>query len=143
MILVRPGGALGLAIAVMVAALFLFVVRPAIEDTTRRAFDTSGRMLIESGSIGARSEPADVIAAVKRQLGPHAQLLDITFAGNAGSVKFRSGDGAEGYQWGPGHHGLEPVNVTLIGDGKLADNVYPIAKLDPAAPAKLTAAAKA
>jgi hypothetical protein len=143
MILVRPGGVLGLVIALTVAALFLIVVRPAIEDTTRRAFDGADRMLSQGVSIGARGEPAVVIAAVKQELGPRAQLLDITIAGDSGSVKYRAGDGAKGYQWGPGHDGLEPVNVTLIGDGKLADNVFPIAKLDPGAPAKLTAAAKA
>jgi hypothetical protein len=147
MILVRPGGVLGLVIALMVAALFLFVVRPAINDTTERAFDTADRMLDESSrqldAIAADTEPAAVIAAVKRELGPRTELLDITFAGATGSVKYRSGDGARGYQWGPGSDGLEPVNVTLIGSGRLADNVFPIALLDPAAPARLTAAAEA
>ena len=74
----------------------------------------------------------------KRQLGPDAELLDITFTGRSGNVKYRDGDGAAGFQWGPGRDGLERVNVTLIGAGRLADNVFPIAKLDPAAPAKLT-----
>jgi hypothetical protein len=147
MILVRPGGVLGLVIALMVAALFLFVVRPAINDTTQRAFDTADRALDETSrqldAIGARNDPAAVIAAVEQELGPNAQLLDLTFTGDAGSVKYRSGDGARGYQWGPGRDGLDPVNVTLVGNGKLADNVFPIAVLDPAAPKTLTAAASA
>jgi hypothetical protein len=144
MILVRPGGVLGLVIALMVAALFLFVVRPAIDDTTQRAFDNADRMLDETSrqlDAIAPEDPAAVIVAVKRELGPDAELLDITFTGRSGSVKYRSGDGARGYQWGPGHDGLDPVNVTLVGSGKLADNVFPIAELDPAAPAKLTVAA--
>jgi hypothetical protein len=37
---------------------------------------------------------------------------------------------------------LEPVKVTLVRSGKLADNVFPIAKLDPAASTRLTAAVK-
>jgi hypothetical protein len=147
MILVRTGGVLGLVIALMVAALFLFVVRPAINDTTERAFDTADRMLDDSrrqlDAISAGTEPAAVIVAVKRELGPGAELLDITFAGETGSVKYRSGDRARGYRWAPGIDGLEPVNVTLIGDGRLADNVFPIAELDAGAPAKLTAAATA
>jgi hypothetical protein len=146
MILVRPGGVLGLVIALMVAALLLFVVRPAINDTTQRAFDSADRMLDESrrqlDAIAADNDPAAVIAAVKRELGPKAELLDITFTGETGSVKYRSGDGARGYQWGPGRDGLEPVNVTLIGAGRLADNVFPIAELEAGAPARLTAAAK-
>jgi hypothetical protein len=60
-----------------------------------------------------------------------------------GNVKYRSGDRAAGFTWGPGRDGLEPVDVTLIGSGKLEDNVFPIAKLSPDAAAKLTAAATA
>ena len=41
MILVRTGGVLGVVIALMVAPLIVFVVRPGIDDTTQRAFDTA------------------------------------------------------------------------------------------------------
>jgi hypothetical protein len=119
----------GLAIAVMAAALFLIV---------------AGRAVDTADSVPARAaatDPAAVIATVKRKLGPDAELLDITFTGRSGNVKYRDGDGAAGFQWGPGRDGLERVNVTLIGQGRLADNVFPIARLDPAAPAKLEAAA--
>jgi hypothetical protein len=150
MILVRTGGVLGVVIALLVAALFLFVVRPAINDTTQRAFDTADRMLDETSrqidAIGTRDDPASfaaVVTEVKQELGPDAQLLDITFTEQGGNVKYRTGDSAAGYQWGPGRDGLEPAKVTLVGNGKLADNVFPIAKLDPTASAKLTAAAKA
>ena len=119
----------GLLIAVMVAALFLIVAG--------RTVDTADRVLGRT----AATDPAAVIAKVKRKLGPDAELLDITFTGNSGNVKYRDGDGAAGFLWGPGRDGLEPVNVTLIGEGRLADNVFPIARLDPAAPAKLKAAA--
>ena len=152
MILVRTGGVLGVVIALMVAALIVFIVRPAINDTTQRAFDTADRMLDDANrqieAIGGRDSLspaafAAVVTEVKRELGPDAQLLDITFNERGGDVKYRSGDGAAGYQWGAGRDGLEPVKVTLVGSGRLADNVFPIAKLDPAASAKLTAAAKA
>ena len=43
----------------------------------------------------------------------------------------------------PGRDGLERAEVTLVGSGKLADNVFPIAKLAPDATTKLTAAVKA
>jgi hypothetical protein len=119
----------GLVIAVMVAALFLIVAG--------RTVDTADRVLGRT----AATDPAAVIAKVKRKLGPDAELLDITFTGNSGNVKYRDGDGAAGLQWGPGRVGLERANVTLIGEGRLADNVFPIARLDPAAPARLTAAA--
>jgi hypothetical protein len=55
-------------------------------------------------------------------------------------VKYRTGDRAAGFQFGTGFDGLEPVKVTLVGSGKLADNVFPIAKLRDDAAAVLTAA---
>ena len=57
-----------------------------------------------------------------------------------GNVKYRTGDRAAGFQFGTGFDGLQPVKVTLVGSGKLADNVFPIAKLRDDAAAKLTAA---
>ena len=50
MILVRTGGVLGVVIALMVAALIVFIVRPAINDTTQRAFDTADRMLDDANT---------------------------------------------------------------------------------------------
>ena len=153
MILVRTGGIFGLIIAAMVASLFLFVVRPAINDTTDRAFDTADRALgeasrqIEQSAIDAGGDylsPASfgaVVGQVKQKLGRDAELLGLTVSDQGGgNVKYRTGDHAAGFQWGPGHDGLEPVRVTLVGSGKLADNVFPIAKLDAAASTRLTAA---
>jgi hypothetical protein len=154
MILARTGGILGVLIAAMVAALFLFVVRPAINDTTERAFDTADRVLDETSReldrIGPRGDYlspaafASVVTQIEQELGSDAELLDLTVSEQGGgNVKYRTGDRAAGVQWGPGHEGLEPVKVTLVGAGRLADNVFPIAKLDPAASAKLTAAVEA
>jgi hypothetical protein len=151
MILVRTGGLFGLVIAALVAALFFFVVRPAINDTTDRAFDTVNRALDEanrqSDAGGDYLSPASfgaVVAQVKQELGPDAELLDLTVSEQGGgNVKYRTGDSAAGLQWGPGHEGLEPVKVTLLGSGKVADNVFPIAKLEPTATTKLTAAVRA
>ena len=140
MLLVRTGGILGLGIALMVAALFVFVVRPAINDTTDRAFDSADRAL---GDYLSPASFAAVVTRVKRELGPGAELLDLTVSRQGGgNVKYRTGDRAAGLQWGPGHAGLDPVKVTLVGSGKLADNVFPIAKLDPTASAKLAAAVR-
>ena len=149
MILVRTGGLFGLVIAALVAALFLFVVRPAINDTTDRAFETANRALDQAGRQpgGDYLSPASfgtVVAQIKRELGPDAELLDLTVSEQGGgNVKYRTGNSAAGLQWGPGHKGLEPVKVTLLGSGKVADNVFPIAKLDHAATTKLTAAVRA
>ena len=57
-----------------------------------------------------------------------------------GNVKYRTGDRAAGFQFGTGFDGLQPVKVTLVGTGKLKDNVFPIATLQDDAAAKLTAA---
>ena len=162
MILVRTGGIFGLIVALMVAALFLFVVRPAINDTTDRAFDSADRALDEASrqtdEIGSKIEQATidaggdylspasfgaVVGQVKQEVGGDGELLGLTVsAQGGGNVKYRNGDGAAGFQWGPAHEGLEPVRVTLVGSGRLADNVFPISKLDAAATAKLSAAVK-
>ena len=162
MILVRTGGIFGLIVALMVAALFYFVVRPAIDNTTNRAFDTADRALdeasrqadeisskIEQSAIDAGGDYLSaasfgaVVEQIRQKVGADGELLDLMVsAQGGGNVKYRTGDSAAGFQWGPGHDGLEPVRVTLVGPGKLAENVFPIAKLDAAATTKLSAAAK-
>ncbi len=140
MILVRTGGILGPVIALIAAALFLFVVRPAIDGPTDRAFDSADRAL---GDYLSPASFAAVVARVKQELGPDAELLGLTVSRQGGgNVKYRTGDRAAGLQWGPGREGLEPVKVRLVGSGKLAGNVFPIAKLDPTASAKLAAAVR-
>jgi hypothetical protein len=113
MILVRTGGIFGLLIAATVAALFLFVVRPAINDTTQPAFDSADRVLDETSrqldridAGGDYLSPASfaVVTQIKRELGSDAELLDLTVSEQGGgNVKYRTGDRAAGFQWGPGH----------------------------------------
>jgi hypothetical protein len=157
MILVRTGGVFGLLIALLVAALFFFVVRPAIDDTTERAFQTADRALDQAATqtqqIAQAMKPsgdqlshaafAEAVAAIRSKLGPDAELLGVAVTPAGGNVKYRTGDHAAGFEWGTGHQGLDPVEVTLIGPGKLSDNVFPIAKLRPDATARLAAAVKA
>jgi hypothetical protein len=162
MVLVRTGGIFGVLIAAMVAALFLFVVRPAINDTTDRAFDTANRALddaarqsdamrsqVDAATIDAGGDYLSgasfgaVVAQIKQEVGADGELLDLTVSAQGGNVKYRTGDRAAGLQWGTGRDGLEPVKVTLVGSGKLSDNVFPISKLRPDATTKLAAAVKA
>lgn len=158
MLLVRTGGIFGVLATLIVAGVVLFVVRPAINDTTDRAFDTANRALDhaqqQTGEIQRTIAATDdylsaasfgaVVADIKAELGADAELLDLTVTKEGGgNVKYRVGDHAAGYSWGPGRDGLQPVDVTLVGTGKLEDNVFPIAKLAPDATTKLTAAAKA
>ena len=161
MLLVRTGGIFGVIVSLIVAGIFLFVVRPAINDTTDRAFDTADRIIENTdrqiqdtqrqvaqatgdldidGDYLAAENFASVVASVKAEVGRGAELLDFTANPMGGNVKYRTGDRAAGFQFGTGFDGLEPVKVTLVGTGKLADNVFPIAKLQDDAAAKLTAA---
>jgi hypothetical protein len=161
MVLVRTGGIFGLLIALLVAALFMFVVRPAINDTTDRAFQTADRAIDQANKqadqISKDVEQATqsdgnqlsgatfgaTVAQIKGKLGSDAELLDMTVTPQSGNVKYRTGNRAAGFEWGLGHQGLDPVKVTLIGSGKLTDNVFPISKLSPDATTKLAAAVKA
>ncbi len=161
MLLVRTGGIFGVIVSLIVAGIFLFVVRPAINDTTDRAFDTADRIIdntnqqIEdtqrqvreaTGDLGiegdylAAANFSAVVGDLKAELGADAEILDFTANPMGGNVKYRTGDRAAGFQFGTGFDGLQPVKVTLVGSGKLADNVFPIAKLRDDAAAKLTAA---
>jgi hypothetical protein len=161
MLLVRTGGIFSAVVALIVAGIFLFVVRPAINDTTDRAFDTADRALDDArrhaddiqSTIAEATEGGDYLSAasfgaavadIRAELGPDAELLDLTVSEQGGgNVTYRTGDRAAGFAWGPGRDGLERAEVTLVGSGKLADNVFPIAKLAPDATTKLTAAVKA
>jgi hypothetical protein len=150
MLLVRTGGLFGVLVALIVAGVFMFVVRPAINDTTQRAFDTADRALdlaqrqTDDGDYLSANAFAAAVRDVKAELGADAELLDFTVSqAGGGNVKYRTGDRAAGLTWGPGRDGLQPVDVTLVGTGKLADNVFPIAKLSPGAAPRLTAAVKA
>ena len=164
MLLVRTGGIFGVIVSLIVAGIFLFVVRPAINDTTDRAFDTADRIIdntnqqIEDTQRQVRDATGDlgiegdylaagnfsaVVGDLKAELGADAEILDFTANPMGGNVKYRTGDRAAGLQFGPASDGLEPVKVTLVGSGKLADNVFPIAKLAPDATTKLAAAVEA
>jgi hypothetical protein len=140
MLLVRPGGAL------RVAGVFLFVVRPAINDSAERAFDHEPAGEVGRTTTGDHLSAASFAATVRdirAELGGDAELLDLTVTRDGGSLKYRTGDGAAGLTWGEGRDGLEDVDVTLVGPGKLEDNVFPIAKLSPGAAPRLTAAVTA
>ena len=163
MLLVRSGGIFGVFIALIVAGIFLFVVRPAINDTTNRAFETADRALdqaarqtddvqttiaeatddLETGDYLSAEAFGAVVADLKAELGDDAELLDITVTKQGGgNVKYRTGDRAAGFTWGPGRDGLDPVKVTLVGSGRIEDNVFPISKLSPGATTELSAAVR-
>jgi hypothetical protein len=158
MLLVRTGGIFGVIASMIVAGIFLFVVRPAINDTTDRAFDTADRMIdttnqqidqtqrevrdatgVDGDYLAAENFSA-VVGDIRAELGSDAEILDFTANPMGGNVKYRTGDRAAGFQFGTGFDGLQPVKVTLVGSGKLADNVFPIAKLQDDAAGKLAAA---
>jgi hypothetical protein len=161
MLLVRTGGIFGVIVSLIVAGIFFFVVRPAINDTTDRAFDTADRIIDSTnqqlddtqrqiheatndldieGDYLAADNFAATVASIKSELRDDAEILDFTANPMGGNVKYRTGDRAAGFQFGTGFDGLQPVKVTLVGTGKLKDNVFPISTLQEDAAAKLTAA---
>ena len=162
MILVRTGGIFGLIVALMVAALFLFVVRPAINDTTDRAFDSADRALDEASrqtdEIGSKIEQATIDAGgdylsarvLRRRRRPgqaegrrrrRAARPDRVRAGRRQrQVPQRRRSGRLPVGPRPRRPGAGQGEARRL--GQLADNVFPISKLDAAATAKLTAAMK-
>ena len=176
MLLVRTGGIFGVFVSLIVAAIFFFVVRPAINDTTDRAFDRADRAMqqsqdmsrdiqksvnqqlddanktveqatktVDDATTGNFMTPAaytDVVHQIKAKIGSDAEILDFSINPLGGNVKYRTGNRAAGYQFGTGYDGLQPVKVTLIGAGKLADNVFPVSKLTDGAVMKITKGVK-
>ena len=177
MLLVRTGGIFGIFVSLIVAAIFFFVVRPAINDTTDRAFDRADRAMqqsqemsrdiqksvnqqlddanktveqatktVDEATTGNFMSPAtytDVVHQIKAKIGSDAEILDFSINPLGGNVKYRTGNRAAGYQFGTGFDGLQPVKVTLVGAGKLADNVFPVSKLTDDAVMKITKGVKA
>ena len=178
MLLVRTGGIFGIFVSLIVAGIFFFVVRPAINDTTDRAFDHADRAMqraeqqsremsrdiqqsvnqqvgdanktleqaqktVDEATTGSFMTPAaytDIVHQIKAKIGDDGEILDFSINPLGGNVKYRTGNRAAGFQFGTGYDGLQPVKVTLIGSGKLKDNVFPISTLQEDAAAKLTAA---
>jgi hypothetical protein len=140
----------------------MFVVRPAINDTTDRAFDSANRAIDSAAqqtqemqsTIAKATDAADgdylsaasfapIVQDIKAKVGADGELLDLTVSRAGGNVKYRTGNRAAGFRWSSAQDGLVPVKVTLIGSGKLSDNVFPISKLHADATAKLATAVKA
>ena len=181
MLLVRTGGIFGVIVSLIVAAIFFFVVRPAINDTTDRAFDQADRAMqraeqqsqemsrdiqssvdkqldqanttveqatktVDEATNGNFMTPAaygDIVHQIKAMIGNDAEILDFTINPLGGNVKYRTGNRAAGYQFGTGFDGLQPVKVTLVGSGKVSDNVFPISKLQDGAVEKIVKGIKA
>src|SRR5215208_5648702 len=121
MLLVRSGGLIGVFVSLMVGALFLFVVRPAINDTTDRAFQTADRAIdqgarqsddIRSAVDDAMVDPSDnylsaasfdaVVDRIKDRVGSDGELLDLTVSKQGGgNVKYRTGDAPPGSSGAP------------------------------------------
>ena len=181
MLLVRTGGIFGIFVSLIVAGIFFFVVRPAINDTTDRAFDHADRAMqraeqqsremsrdiqqsvnqqvgdanktleqaqktVDEATTGSFMTPAaytDIVHQIKAKIGDDGEILDFSINPLGGNVKYRTGNRAAGFQFGTGYDGLQPVKVTLIGAGKLADNVFPVSKLTDDAVTKIAKGVKA
>ena len=122
MLLVRTGGIFGVIVSLIVAAIFFFVVRPAINDTTDRAFDTADRIIDNTnqqiadtreqvatatagldgidGDYLATENFSSVVNSIKAEIGDDAEILDFTANPMGGNVKYRTGDRAAGFQFG-------------------------------------------
>ena len=67
MLLVRSGGIFGIFVSLIVASIFFFVVRPAINDTTDRAFDHADRAM-QRAEQQSQQMTRDIQQSVGQQL---------------------------------------------------------------------------
>ena len=89
MLLVRTGGIFGVLITLIVAGIFMFVVRPAINDTTDRAFDTADRAL-DRGLAADRRHPRRRSQQATDDVGTGDYLSAASFGAVVRQIEHRS-----------------------------------------------------
>ena len=83
---------------------------------------------------------APIVDALRKKVGPEAQLLSVTMRPTSVEFVVSDGDKAKGYRSDDGSTDLTEVGVNLYGPGTVADSAFSISKLDAAAPERLAAA---
>jgi hypothetical protein len=76
------------------------------------------------------------IGAVKAKTGAGGEVLELRLEPSQAKFQVRDGDGAKGWTYTSGGD-LSDFRVKLIGPGRIEDNVFPIAKLDPGVPERI------
>jgi hypothetical protein len=94
----------------------------------------------ESGRIVNQENFGPIVDALRNKVGPDAQLLAVTMRPTSVEFIVRDGDKANGYRSHDASTDLESVGVNLYGAGTVADNAFPIGKLDETAPQKIASA---
>jgi len=91
-----------------------------------------GDSLIKSANL------AKAIGAVKGKTGANGAVLELRLEPKQAKFQVRDGDGAKGWTYTSGGD-LGDFKVKLIGPGRIQDNVFALAKLDPGAPERIVA----
>jgi hypothetical protein len=113
--------------------------------TTREAVDEVNRKGGDEASLFRAANLAPVLENVRAEVGADGELLELAIYPGYAMVEASTGSEEQGRAFKVQSDGdiVEPRGLNLIGPGKLADNVFPLAKLDARAIEKLANAAAA
>ncbi len=125
-------------------AVFGFVGFKALDafDQAGDALDEASASAADEGSLLRGNDLAAALKTLEQEAGSGKDVLQVTVYPTylAAEVSTGSEDDAKGYKV-ERDGDVQPFGVSLTGPGKLADNVFPLADLDPEALDRVVAAA--
>lgn len=141
MVLRRPLGRLiSLAFSAGLGAILYFGFGKGIIDNVKNDTQRQGGGGPQEERIVDKRNFGPIVKALRKEVGSEAQLLTVTMRPTSVEFIVRDGGGAKGYRAEPGSDNLDDVEVNLSGTGTVAENAWPIGKLDPAAPGRIAKA---
>lgn len=125
-------------------AVFGFVGFKALDafDQAGDALDEASASAADEGSLLRGNDLAAALKTLEKEAGSGKDVLQVTVYPTYLSAEVSTGseDDAKGYKV-QRDGDVQPFGVSLTGPGKLADNVFPLADLDPEALDRVVAAA--
>jgi hypothetical protein len=98
----------------------------------------NGSGAADQNSLIKADNLAKAIGALKGKTGASGDVLELRLEPKQAKFQVRDGNGAKGWTYSSGGD-LNDFKVKLIGPGRIQDNVFPIAKLDPGVPERIVA----
>lgn len=126
------GRIIGFAMTVVIGAVAWFTVGQDTLDRINRA---------KGGGVVPAKKLTPVVAKLKKAAGVEARLVSLTLRDDSVEMVAALRGRARGYRWRGGEEKLETFDVGGAGErGKISSKPFPMSKLDPRAPERITRA---
>jgi hypothetical protein len=128
----------------LVAVVAWFAVGRGVLDKINRSNERGGGGGPQSQRIVSAGRFTPVVAQLRRAAGSEARLVSVTMRPDSVEFVAVSGGRARGYRWRDGEKGLQTFEVGGTGQaGKPPSPPFPLSRLEPAAPQRITRAISA